>query len=155
MQSLASQRGQSLLEFALIAPFVLFLLLALVDFGIAIDRRIVLDHAVREGARYASVGGQALTNGTTATAGDVSNYTSAQAQGIVPSSGVDITYQNCNPNGDVGDNVKVTANYNYNFVTGFNAIIPGISPGINMTASATARVEHGLAGTVPTVACPP
>jgi Flp pilus assembly protein TadG len=150
----SAEWGQSLVEFALLAPFVLFFLLALVDFGIAIDRRIILDHAVREGARYASVGGQALTTGTTATEQQVRSYTSAQAQGIVPATDITVQNENCNPNGDLGDNVKVTANYTYNFVTGFNFIVPGLDPSIDMTASATARVEHGLAGAISNVACP-
>ena len=58
-----NEGGQTLIEFALAAPLLLVFLLAIVDFGIAIDRRIVLDHAVREGARYASVGGDAFTSG--------------------------------------------------------------------------------------------
>ena len=43
------QHGQTLLEFALVAPLMLVFLLGLVGFGIAIDRRPVLDHAAREG----------------------------------------------------------------------------------------------------------
>jgi len=153
MRSFGNQRGQSLLEFALIAPFVLFFLLALVDFGIAIDRRIVLDHAVREGARYASVGGQALTSGTPANASDVKTYTSAQAQGVVGGSAVGVCYLDDNGGGfGLGDTVKVTANYTYNFVTGFSAIIPGISPSISMNASASARAEYAIAGPA---LCPP
>jgi Flp pilus assembly protein TadG len=156
MRSVRDQRGQSLLEFALIAPFVLFLLLALVDFGIAIDRRIVLDHAVREGARYASVGGQALS-GTPAAKADVVSYTNAQGQAIPTS--VDVCYRNDNGNslhGDMGDEIQVTANYQYHFVTGFWAAVglPAMPP-IVMNASATARVESPLTDAASLVLCAP
>ncbi len=150
MHRVGNQRGQSLLEFALLAPFVLFFLLALVDFGIAIDRRIVLDHAVREGARYAAVGGQALS-GTPATASDVKDYTSAQAQGVVGGSDVDVCYLDDNGGGfGLGDTVKVSVTYSYNYVSGFNSL-PGISidPSIPMNATASARAEYGIAGAAP------
>jgi Flp pilus assembly protein TadG len=153
MLKVRGQRGQSLLEFALLAPFVLFFLLALVDFGIAIDRRIVLDHAVREGARYASVGGDALEGGSAASAADVQGKTSAHAQSIVEPSDVSVVVENCNASGDIGDNVKVTANYTYNLVSGFDSIFGMSMPGIVMNASATARVEHGLSGSPSVVPC--
>jgi Flp pilus assembly protein TadG len=143
MRSIGNQRGQSLLEFALIAPFVLFFLLALVDFGIAIDRRIVLDHAVREGARYAAVGGQALTSGTPATEAQIKSYTSAQAQGI--SNNVTVCYDDSNADGvwgDLGDNVSVGINYTYDFVTGFTDLLDSSIGSIVMNPSANARVEQ-------------
>lgn len=153
MRSVTNQRGQSLLEFALLAPFVLFFLLALVDFGIAIDRRIVLDHAVREGARFASVGGQALNSGSAASVQDVKTYTSAQAQGVVNNNTIGLCYVDENGSGfGLGDTVRVTADYTYSLVTGLNAIIPGINPTIQMNASASARAEYAIAGTA---ACAP
>ena len=36
---MSNAKGQSLIEFALVAPILLVFLLAIVDFGIAIDRR--------------------------------------------------------------------------------------------------------------------
>jgi hypothetical protein len=146
------QRGQSLLEFALLAPFVLFFLLALVDFGVAIDRRIVLDHAVREGARFASVGGDAL-NGGSANAASVRTYTSNQSQSLLEPPDVEVKVENCNPAGDIGDRITVKANYTYDFVTGFGEILGIDTPGINMDASATARVERGIMGADAVVAC--
>ena len=59
-----SEGGQTLIEFALIMPIVFLFLFVLVDFGIAMDRRLVLQHAVREGARYAAVvGANPVNNG--------------------------------------------------------------------------------------------
>ena len=48
-------RGQALVEFALVAPFFFMLLLAIVEFGLAVYYIQVLNNAAREGARYAIV----------------------------------------------------------------------------------------------------
>src|SRR5438128_1644264 len=47
----AGERGQALIEAMFVIPFVLALILLILDFGIALDRREVMVHAVREGAR--------------------------------------------------------------------------------------------------------
>jgi Flp pilus assembly protein TadG len=141
MQRVRNQRGQSLLEFALLAPFVLFFLLALVDFGIAIDRRIVLDHAVREGARFASVGGDAL-DGDPATKEQVVSYTKGQAQSLADGDPVDV----CNEQSGNFTAVRVSVDHTYNFVTGFASIFDSELTSIDMHASASARVEKPIVG---------
>jgi hypothetical protein len=50
------ERGQNLIEFALLAPFVLIFIGAIVIFGLAMNARASVQHAVREGARAASTG---------------------------------------------------------------------------------------------------
>ena len=133
-----AEGGQTLIEFALAAPLLLVFLLALVDFGIAIDRRIVLDHAVREGARYAAVGGDALTSGEASTALDVESYTANQAQGI---GNADVCYT-------AEGGVRVSIEYTSDFVTGFTSLFNLSATNIPMNASADARVEQPLAGVV-------
>jgi len=49
------ERGQSLVETALVVPFLLLLLAVLVDAARAFDALIVLTNAAREGARFASL----------------------------------------------------------------------------------------------------
>lgn len=53
------QRGQSLVEFALVVPLMLMILVGLVDFGFAFYSHMTLSYASREGARVAA----ALANG--------------------------------------------------------------------------------------------
>lgn len=48
------QKGQSLVEAALILPILLLLLVGVVDLGRAMSTKIALTNASREGARYAS-----------------------------------------------------------------------------------------------------
>jgi Flp pilus assembly protein TadG len=49
------ERGQSLVEAAVILPILLLLVAAVVDFGRAFDTYIVLTNAAREGARFGSL----------------------------------------------------------------------------------------------------
>ena len=49
------QRGQSLVETAIIFPILLLFLAATIDFGRVFDAYIVMTNAVREGARFGSV----------------------------------------------------------------------------------------------------
>lgn len=143
-----------MIEFAFVAPLVLVFLLAIVDFGIAVDRRLVLDHAVREGARYASVGGNAFTTGTPAPVTAIRSYTAAQSQGIVAPASVGVCYENRNggPLGDAGDSVRVSIQYTHDFVTGFTAFFNTSLASIVMNPIASARVEVAATGAT---ACPP
>ncbi len=50
-------RGQALVEFALVAPIFIFILLSLIEFGRAVYTMQMLNNAAREGARYAIVHG--------------------------------------------------------------------------------------------------
>lgn len=52
----ARMRGTSAVEFALIAPVLLFLLFVVVDFGVLFWVNLTMQYAVREGARYAVTG---------------------------------------------------------------------------------------------------
>lgn len=49
------ERGQSLVEMAVVVPILLLLVAAVIDAGRAFDAYIVLTNAAREGARFASL----------------------------------------------------------------------------------------------------
>lgn len=51
----ASQRGTAAVEFALVLPIVLALVLALVQVGLLVRDRLLVESAVRSGARTAAV----------------------------------------------------------------------------------------------------
>lgn len=51
-----SERGQSLVEFALILPILLLLMFGIVEFGRIYSTKLMLMHMTREGARLAVVG---------------------------------------------------------------------------------------------------
>ncbi|MCH8161959.1 MAG: pilus assembly protein [Chloroflexi bacterium] len=139
-----SQRGQTLLELALVGPLRIFFILALVDFGIAIDRRLVLDHAVREGARYASVGADSLITGVPGSKAQVQAHAFDQAQQLpVDLDAIEVCYRAL----DADQAVEVSIDYTYQLVTPI-AAIANLAPGfsIPLFAKASARVEQPLTG---------
>jgi hypothetical protein len=154
-----SSRGQTLVEFALLSPVIILLLVAILDFGMAMDRRIVLQHAAREGARMAAVTDVSEPAGFDA----VCQRACDQAQGAVSGG---ITFQ-CeddpsNPNGsttDAGDNVKITLPAHWDLpilsTALFGLFKHGIGP-INLTATGSARLDSALSGPCPSdKECPP
>ncbi len=54
-ERLKSERGAELIEFALIFPLLLLVILGIIDFGFLFQRYEVLTNATREGARMASL----------------------------------------------------------------------------------------------------
>jgi Flp pilus assembly protein TadG len=52
---LRSERGAELIEFALILPLIIILLMGIFDFGLAFQRYEVITNAAREGARLGSL----------------------------------------------------------------------------------------------------
>lgn len=52
----SGQQGASMVEFAIILPLLLLLLLAIIEFGALFWVKLTMQHAVREGARYAITG---------------------------------------------------------------------------------------------------
>ena len=125
-----AERAQALIEFALIAPVMFVILFAIVDFSIAIDRRVMLQHAVREGARYGAVH---------EVCPDIVTRTLDQAQGIDDVS-VDVSYPD---GGDVGERVEVAADFTWEFPI-FRELggVFGVGPlSVDLTPSGAARLE--------------
>jgi Flp pilus assembly protein TadG len=52
---IGNQRGQTMTEFALVMPILLFLLLGIIQFGIVFNNYVTLTDAVRAGARKGAV----------------------------------------------------------------------------------------------------
>lgn len=57
-----SERGQSLVEFALVLPIILLLSLGVLEYGWMLNTKITVTAATREGARAASVLGKDATD---------------------------------------------------------------------------------------------
>jgi hypothetical protein len=144
-------RGQALIEFAFILPFLTIFLFSIVDYGIALNRRLELQHAVREGARYAAVtDDEAL----------IQERTRAQAKNIIETSDVQVCYEDGADSGstagDVGDSVKVYIDPPYTWDLPFiGTVVDGFfgadAGEIEMNASATARLEVVVDGATPCV----
>lgn len=139
------EAGQTILEFALVAPIILLFLYVIIDFGIAMDRRITLQHAVREGARMAAVKDDVQ---------QICDYTVAEAQDLITSTDISLSYADMDvpPDGratDAGDSVRVTASFTYSLPI-IQPLLSGLFGGsvgvITMDPWGSARLESSVSG---------
>ncbi len=130
-------RGQALIEFALLAPFIFIFLFAIVDFGLAINNRVVVTNAAREAARYGATG---------ATVADIQQAAVNHTDGLVtdPSS-VEVKFYDTNGDGKLlpGDSVAVKIPYTYDLVTPLGGIMSWFNAmTIDIHACADMRLEQ-------------
>lgn len=133
-------RGQSLVEFALILPLFVILLFGMIDFGIGLNRWIVITNATREGARIGAVGRSPA---------DVEAQTIAASNGLLDSSTVTVDYQDVGGStypADGGDAVVVKVTYDYNLIFPFAALVNLDS--LTFSACTNMRLERGVLGVV-------
>jgi hypothetical protein len=114
---LASERGAELIEFALVFPLLLLLMLGIVDFGFLFQRMAVITNAAREGARIAVLPGYATADVTARVRAYVATGGVPTAAGN-PSVVVNNVTINTSPGGPTlpGKRVEVTYTHDYVFV---------------------------------------
>lgn len=94
-----NNRGQALVEFALMLPILLLLVVGVMEFGLIINQYMVVAEAAREGARSAALGGSNATVTTVVRAaasqidGSQLTITIAPSTVRVRGSGVTVTVQ--------------------------------------------------------------
>jgi len=138
-----NRRGQALVEFALLLPLVMLILIGIVEFGRAWQAKQTLTDAAREGARIAVVGNGQYTTDT------VTAKVKAMIKGAgFDSSQVTITYPSgchfagCSPLLGTGDITAVTLTLPYKFVAIQRMITLATSGGtLQMKSTARMRVE--------------
>lgn len=145
-----SERGAELIEFALVFPLLLFVVLGIVDFGFLFQRMEVVTNAAREGARIAVLPGYSTA--------DVRARVCSYVQG----GGVPMTNAQCASTANINvTNTTITAGassisakqvtvsfpHQYLFIGGFASWIGGGSFGtVPVNATATMRDEIAVAG---------
>jgi len=125
------ERGQSLVEFAMVAPLLFVVVFAIVDFGRLFQNQVTLTNAAREGARLGATG---------ATSSDIQIRVIATAPGMTPTVSVS------NAEGTSGESVIVTANATVNLITPLARVISligggGMSTSFALTSRADMRLE--------------
>ena len=99
------EKGQSLVEFALVVPILLLLVLGIMEFGRAYSANLTLQNATREGARLAVTG---------ATDAQITQRVKDSAPTLdVSRLNVSVTPASRRQ----GDNVMVTVTYDFNYLT--------------------------------------
>lgn len=125
------QRGQALVELALVIPLIMTLLLGIVEFGRIYTAQLTLNNAVRAGARAASVGDDDVSINNQVTNICLTNsLTSAE-----------LTINDITPafsSRKMGDTVSVSADYKVNLVV---PIIKQIIDTVDGTADGKFKVS--------------
>jgi Flp pilus assembly protein TadG len=122
-----SEDGQAIVEFVIVLPLLVLLLLGIAQFGLAFHNYLSITDATRVGARAAAV---KRTAGACAAATTAIQNTVSAKQWTAISSRI-----TCTAGTNTGDPVKVTVKYPYRIG------LPGFSASGDLTASATERLE--------------
>jgi Flp pilus assembly protein TadG len=123
-----NEQGQTMVEFALVLPLLMTLLLAILQFGIVFNNYLTLTDAVRVGARKAAV---SRTDPNRVP--DSENAVESAATDLSPRPTLNVTVTSgWNP----GDDVTVTASYPYSI----NILGIVVKSG-RFTSTTTERVE--------------
>lgn len=120
MMPLRSERGAAAVEFALVVPVLLALLLGIIEFGRAYNVQISLTHAARETARTMAINN--VWNDAVAFGVDAAPSLDLEAGDFTPS------LATCTP----GQQIQVTVTQDLETLT-------GITDGINLTGKAAMR----------------
>lgn len=126
-RKLRQERGQAMVEFALVLPLLVVLLFAIVQFGIVFNNYVTLTDATRAGARAGAVArNDADPNGTATSAVQSSSANLDQTNLNVS---VNSTWQ-------PGSDVTVTATYPYSI-----SLLGWVVASGNLQSQTTERVE--------------
>lgn len=131
----SGQRGQSLVEFALVMPLFVFILLAVIDFGLALHASVEVANAAREGARKGAV--RAPESEIIQRVYDTAGSLNADQLSVTVT----------NAQGNAGESVVVEVHYTYELITPLASVANIISGGtlpssIEIVSTADMRLEE-------------
>jgi Flp pilus assembly protein TadG len=135
--------GQAVVEFVLLFPLLILLVLVIAEFGLMFRAYLTVNHAAAEAARYAAVGN--LPGGCPAVAASVEERAVDVSSGVLACNEVTVTYVS-GATVVRGDSVAVHLAHPYALVTGLGGMISFVTGGtipttIDMNVCSEARVE--------------
>ena len=126
---LSRTEGQAFVEFAIVLPLLVMLVVGICQFGLAFHNYLSITDATRVGARAAAVNRTSAAGPCSAARTAIQNTVSTTQWSTISSR---IT---CTAGANTGDPVKVIVKYPYKIG------LPGFSASGNLTSSATERLE--------------
>jgi Flp pilus assembly protein TadG len=124
------ERGQNIVEFAIMAPLLFFLVFGIIDFGIGLHSWISVTNAAREGARLGAVH---------ASEDEIIAKVEQSAKNIDPAD-LDIVVTNEDPDTEhSGEPVTVEVNYEYTLMTPLASLLQ--IPTFDISSTAEMRLE--------------
>jgi Flp pilus assembly protein TadG len=137
LEPFRSERGQGVVEFAMVLPYLAVALLAFIALGRALYYYIQLTHVANEGARIAAVSQKTMPSPY----GTIGKYLCSQLPTAIESGSdaaqIAVNYPKVTE--AVGDPVTVSVSTNYH-------LIPFV-PAFTLTGAATMRIENPPAAT--------
>ena len=142
---LKDERGQALVEFALVVPILLLVLVAVLHFGKAINYSNDATHIAAEGARYAAVNRKPIPGSAQSLQAqllgqaDSAELKSGGTGSIPTAAQVCIEY----PNGTsaIGDPVRVRMSFTYKWMPFISRFLPSGATQTAIQSSAVMRLE--------------
>jgi Flp pilus assembly protein TadG len=131
---LRGERGQGIVEFAMVLPLLGALILIFIQFGKAINYWIDLTHVSNEAARIATVNAPGIANFRTAVCDELETGELKNGSGEVDPATVQILYPDTTR--EFGDPVKVIVRTTYHWLPFWDA------GSWTIVGSATMRLEH-------------
>ena len=119
MKILNNQKGQALVEFALVFPILLLLVMGILQFGMMLNSYLSIENASREGARAGIVG---------SSDSEIRNTIISTSPSLDPNK-LTVTITPAEANRKSGNTLTVKVTYNYNLTVPiisslFNNVVP-------------------------------
>ncbi|NSW89702.1 MAG: pilus assembly protein [Firmicutes bacterium] len=125
MKRLKSKKGQSLVEFTIIFPLLLLVVMGIIEFGVMLNSYLAINNAAREGARAGIVGSSSA---------EIENLIISTSPGL-NAEGLIITVTPGDTSRKSGDTLTVKVTYNYHLT------VPIISSIFNNVVVLNAQVS--------------
>jgi Flp pilus assembly protein TadG len=136
---LQGEKGQSIVEFALILPILLILVCGIIDFGWLYNCNIAATNAAREAARYASI--HIYDSSTDNDGATAWNIVLSEAPQLRPdSTTVGLKSLDFDHNG-IQESVEINVTSQVPLITGFTSIFMGKNS-ITISASSIMKIEN-------------
>jgi Flp pilus assembly protein TadG len=126
LKRLRSEKGQEVVEFALVIPLLFLLIFGIIDFSNIIFSYDTISNATREGARYGII--------------HPTDYNGIRTAARRLTTGLDPGALQINVTQPEG-NIRVEAIYNVSLITGFVMEIAGNKPYLRLESVSTMRIE--------------
>ena len=137
--SLRGERGQALVEFALVLPLLLLVVLGIADFGRALGYKDDMTHLANAAARYAAVNNS--PNGAHTLAAYIKGTAPSGLQPLITQ--VSFNFDpSLNPNHCIGNPVTVTVQATYTWLHFLSARHAAPTLSSTMTSTSTMRLEQ-------------
>ncbi|MGF9650241.1 TadE family protein [Pseudarthrobacter oxydans] len=115
-----SERGAAAVEFALLLPLLLMLVLGTIEFGRAYNAQITLTNAARDGVRVMAIANDPTSAKTAA------KNAAASVSTTIPTSDITLSTNSCS----TGNQVTLTIKYNLSTITGIAGPFPMTGKGV-------------------------